>query len=39
VLRGGSWSHDSLNARAAIRYGIYPSSRLYSYGFRLVRTP
>ena len=37
VIRGGSWNHHSDNARCASRRGSFPSDRLNSIGFRLVR--
>lgn len=40
VLRGGSWFHSSLFARAALRGTVIPSYQYYGiFGFRLVRTP
>ncbi|MEO8396757.1 MAG: SUMF1/EgtB/PvdO family nonheme iron enzyme [Chloroflexota bacterium] len=40
LLRGGSWSSDQNNARAASRYGsVRPLNRASSIGFRLVCLP
>ena len=39
VLRGGSWSYSSNNARAVSRNNYLPDRRSYNYGFRLVRRP
>ena len=36
VLRGGSWSRDSGDCRAALRYGYGPDYRSSSFGFRVV---
>ncbi len=36
VLRGGSWIDTELGARAAVRYGNFPTERFTSSGFRLV---
>ncbi len=38
ALRGGSWSNNSRNVRAANRAGSAPSSKNYSIGFRLARS-
>lgn len=38
VLRGGSWSNDLRNMRAAYRFRIVPSSWNGNTGFRLART-
>jgi formylglycine-generating enzyme required for sulfatase activity len=37
VLRGGGWNFDATNCRSSNRFHS-PSSKFYSYGFRLVRT-
>ena len=37
VLRGGSWSNNPRDLRAANRYRYTPSYRFHSYGFRLVQ--
>jgi formylglycine-generating enzyme required for sulfatase activity len=34
VIRGGSWSYDARNVRAAYRYHNEPSNRSYDLGFR-----
>ena len=39
VIRGGSWDHHPDNTRCASRRGSFPSDRLNSIGFRLVRNP
>ncbi|MEO1643733.1 MAG: SUMF1/EgtB/PvdO family nonheme iron enzyme, partial [Chloroflexota bacterium] len=39
VLRGGSWSDDHLNARAAARVHFNPLYRDNLFGFRLCRPP
>lgn len=39
VLRGGSWGIPAAVCRSAVRYGNLPSSRVGSFGFRLVRLP
>ena len=36
VLRGGSWSGNQVNARAAFRYRNFPVNRDYVIGFRVV---
>lgn len=38
VLRGGSWLFDALLTRAAFRNRSEPTTRNFSYGFRLART-
>jgi formylglycine-generating enzyme required for sulfatase activity len=38
VLRGGSWSLDPQDLRAAFRYGSRPDLRLIDVGFRVSRT-
>jgi formylglycine-generating enzyme required for sulfatase activity len=35
VLRGGSWSHNAENCRAAYRYWRAPAARSYIYGLRV----
>lgn len=37
VLRGGSWSYDARNCRAAYRFWLVPGGADDSVGFRLVR--
>jgi len=37
ALRGGSFLYDAANARSAVRSGFAPTSRLPSFGFRVVR--
>ena len=37
VVRGGAWSYAPRSLRSAFRYGIWPSSRSDSNGFRLVQ--
>src|SRR5262249_23461362 len=39
VLRGGSWSFDGRDCRAASRCNGRPGVRCYSFGFRLVLCP
>jgi formylglycine-generating enzyme required for sulfatase activity len=38
VLRGGSWSGNPRNVRAAYRYGFTSALRFSDYGFRVART-
>jgi len=38
VYRGGSWASDAHNCRSAVRFGIDPSSRINSIGFRVARS-
>lgn len=38
-IRGGSWSHSASEARAANRYGYFPSDQRSYLGFRLVSIP
>ena len=35
VLRGGSWRNPGAALRSADRYGVTPSYRIYSFGFRV----
>jgi formylglycine-generating enzyme required for sulfatase activity len=37
VMRGGSWSSDARNVRAACRYALPPGGAWFSCGFRLAR--
>jgi len=37
VIRGGSWGANGLYLRSAYRDGLYPSHRILTMGFRLVR--
>ena len=39
VLRGGSWRHDPLYCRAAVRSGLTTGSRISYNGFRVVVAP
>jgi formylglycine-generating enzyme required for sulfatase activity len=39
VLRGGSWSHDPEDVRAAFRSDLHPDYRDDDYGFRCVVAP
>jgi formylglycine-generating enzyme required for sulfatase activity len=34
VVRGGCWNTTWVNARVAMRERMYPTSRLYDFGFR-----
>ncbi len=38
VVRGGGWYGVAQDLRSAVRYGRTPDDRVYSLGFRLVRT-
>jgi len=38
VVRGGSWSHDQVNARASHRSYDVPDNRGYTIGLRVVRS-
>ncbi len=38
VIRGGGWSYDAQNCRAAIRSSLAPVNRDYDLGFRLARS-
>ena len=38
VARGGSWSNDAVNVRAAFRVSTNPDGRARGLGFRLART-
>ncbi|MCA9238827.1 MAG: SUMF1/EgtB/PvdO family nonheme iron enzyme [Planctomycetales bacterium] len=37
-LRGGSWDHVARDLRCASRFGDYPFSRNFGWGFRIVRS-
>ena len=39
VIRGGSWSNDAANCRAAYRNTFDPTNRTNSIGFRLALSP